>query len=451
MVFSSFSSVFANPLVGVGVKFAESKLAHTAMTAIISGIMVKDFGFATYDLGQQFNELGVSISNWKYGKYGNDKFGLSIPKHDMDIVGDWLVTKFGGYYSSHFFNTEPDMNLYNHSNFDNTITGTPYINALYYSQSSWKYKVLLKTTSGMYRIMMSNSPITYSGEYMYTSSLGVDYIYENDKCVSSADFNGSKKVGSTIKILDSLITKTVPVPPEVWNDNYIKEDGVNYDSWYPQPSGNYVVNIPTTKNELGEIVVDDIALNNQSPDIARVNDLITNVENVPINEVNPYNPNLPQTEPINNPITDVGSDTWIDRLWNKFIDMFILPESYFIDNFRKLQNEMPTNSFGYQLVEYFGDLGNVSGGHLNCITINYAGQTHDVVCFEPLNEKLPIFHNWVRGVIFVLLLFYNYDQLYKLIRGSSYGFSSYVASNYASAKAVDRIGSMGGTKYLGGK
>lgn len=242
----------------------------------------------------------------------------------------------------------------------------------------------------------------------------------------------------------------VTVPSEVWNPRYNSPTGVVFDGWNIQSSGEYAIKIPTKYEEIDGVVtrvVDD--------------DLLTELETVPasdvrVNEktqtvglvqpdpipVNTYDPDFPVTDPVTDPITNVASETWMDRLFHKFVNLFVLPDSYFTDRFNEIRNEVPMLIFPLQIIDDLDSMTRLGPYVLDDVTVNAWGGTHTIIDFQALRDVLPMVHNWVRGVIFILLLFYNYDQVYKLIRGGAYGFGFHVADT-ASPKL--QFG------YLGGK
>lgn len=238
---------------------------------------------------------------------------------------------------------------------------------------------------------------------------------------------GKGSLQGVIYSSDSLI-----IPDTVWNENYIKPSGINYTTWPQQVAGGYAIKIPT-KNEIDPIteneiaVVDEDTLVTLTPDDVRVPDRVTEVVPVPDPiPTNPYDPTIPVTDPVTEPITDVASDTWIDRLLHKFLNLFILPDSYLTDNFNSIRNEVPMLDFPRQIIDDLDNISKIGPGVLEDIKITYWGKESTVVSFAALRDNLPTFHSWIKAVVFILLLLYNYSQVYKLIRGETYGFINHI-------------------------
>lgn len=226
--------------------------------------------------------------------------------------------------------------------------------------------------------------------------------------------------------------KTADVSTSVWDSRYNTQTGINFQGWEMQNSGKYSMNIPTTYTTVGGVttrVVNENELVELSPQDIRQSEQTTTVGLVEPNPVpsEEYNPENPVTDPITDPIAEMNPETFLDRLFSKFVDLFILPDTYFTDRFNEIRNEVPMMVFPLQIIDDLESIARLGPYVLDDIRVTAWGGTHTIVDFQGLRDSLPIVQNWVRGVIFILLLFYNYDQVYKLIRGSSYGFSGHVA------------------------
>lgn len=57
---------------------------------------------------------------------------------------------------------------------------------------------------------------------------------------------------------------------------------------------------------------------------------------------------------------------------------------------------------------------------MNDLLITFYGQTIPIVKFSVINPYLPTIHGWIKGVVYVLLVFYNINQVLKLIRCTDY-------------------------------
>lgn len=57
------------------------------------------------------------------------------------------------------------------------------------------------------------------------------------------------------------------------------------------------------------------------------------------------------------------------------------------------------------------------------IKIMYGGVECVLLSAKYINQYLPLIHDFVRGIMFVLLIFFNINQVSRLIRGISLGNS----------------------------
>ena len=92
-------------------------------------------------------------------------------------------------------------------------------------------------------------------------------------------------------------------------------------------------------------------------------------------------------------------------------------------------------AFPRQIISDIERTASLNGSQLQDIWVDGWGGHHKIVDFQALRDMLPTFHNFVRGIIFILLLLYNYSQVYKLIRGNDYGFfNTHIVANVEQPK-----------------
>ena len=69
--------------------------------------------------------------------------------------------------------------------------------------------------------------------------------------------------------------------------------------------------------------------------------------------------------------------------------------------------------------EFMDRFKGASGGNLEDVKINIMGVSATIINFSVLNSVKTTIHGFVRGIMFVLLVLYNLNQVYFLIRGTS--------------------------------
>lgn len=104
--------------------------------------------------------------------------------------------------------------------------------------------------------------------------------------------------------------------------------------------------------------------------------------------------------------------------------LFIPSDDYFALKFEGLKDGLETKLSVDTYAEIIESFANANGGHFEDINAVVMGRTVTIVNAEPINSALSHIHRWVRGVIFALLAFYNFNQVLKLIRGTDYIGSS---------------------------
>lgn len=411
LIFSSFANAYANPLAPL----IGSQFGRAAMTTVISGMMLKDLTEQTMITWDSVMQL-VDVTKWYFGQHSGG-YGLSIPKEDLDTISLYIYNSLN---SLTWNDIQYDSFIYK------AILPIPSDVMSVYIAQPFSYRFIkYSNIYNRYDMFFSNQPFILDS----TAISWTGYTY--NKCVRpdgsmlwQSNFQAATTGFDSSNVLINYQGLTKPIILEgTFDSRYITETGLpNYEGWMEQPGNRYIVNIPTTTDGLGNLIVDDVALDNQTQDLARVSDRLTELQEVPVNDVETWNPVPPTTNPVTDPITDVASESWLDRLWGKFVDLFILPDDYFIKNFQYLKNEVPMMAFPLQIINDVERMSTLQGGYLDDIWADGWGGHHKIVDFQFLRDMLPTFHNFLRGIMFILLLMYNYDQVYKLIRGNSYGF-----------------------------
>ena len=183
-------------------------------------------------------------------------------------------------------------------------------------------------------------------------------------------------------------------------------------------------------NPIGTLI--NIIIENSSRDFANVIKTSDNIWETLINL--PKNVFAPFLEPLSNlfngttNIFDLLGDIpgMIGDVFSALLQGLFIPENdYFSNKFNEVKLAL-INNLGYdEYINIFSDLENVNEGNINSINLeNYkiGSLTINISNFKDISKisnYRDTWFSWVRGFIFVLLIIYNFNQIYKLIRGTS--------------------------------
>lgn len=125
-----------------------------------------------------------------------------------------------------------------------------------------------------------------------------------------------------------------------------------------------------------------------------------------------------------------GFFTW---LWELFLGLFIpdyqgtstLAEgaenvSYFARKNNELHDLFQSKLKYDELINPWTSFKNITSSVPPNITCELYGKTFTIIDWSYMLEVRPTIYFWVRGFYYPLFLIYQYNQMYKLIRGSSY-------------------------------
>lgn len=129
-----------------------------------------------------------------------------------------------------------------------------------------------------------------------------------------------------------------------------------------------------------------------------------------------------------------GLSTFVEDIYESLVDLpntiigllssllntlFVPSSTYFSINFNtiksNLESHLSINSFR-SLME---SIQNASAGTLPDIKINMNGTEYTFLSFSFFTPYLPTIKNWIKGFLGALMVLYNINQIYKLIRGGS--------------------------------
>lgn len=112
--------------------------------------------------------------------------------------------------------------------------------------------------------------------------------------------------------------------------------------------------------------------------------------------------------------------TFFTKLMEMLIDLikslFVPSDTYFTDSFNKLKNNFG-NRLNYKTYTDLFDK-TYSGSSIKDVVINWQGQEITIVKFSEFESFRSFFNTVVYAFFFFLLAIYNYNQLYKMLRGT---------------------------------
>lgn len=120
---------------------------------------------------------------------------------------------------------------------------------------------------------------------------------------------------------------------------------------------------------------------------------------------------------LNTAINNLGT-TIISGITNSLKSLFIPSDTYFQSKFdwlkTALRDRLSLSSYE-QIITSFSA---VSQGKFEDVTITIMGCSGKILDGAWFGKVMNQVHDWIRGLMFILLVFYNYNQIYKLIRGT---------------------------------
>lgn len=98
--------------------------------------------------------------------------------------------------------------------------------------------------------------------------------------------------------------------------------------------------------------------------------------------------------------------------------LFVPPDDYWDSVYADIKNTMDGKVNVLQFEQQLAELRAIQGGQFTDIKVNIMGIEAVIISAEPINTVIDTIRGWIRGVMFVLLLLYNYNQVHRLIRGN---------------------------------
>ena len=117
----------------------------------------------------------------------------------------------------------------------------------------------------------------------------------------------------------------------------------------------------------------------------------------------------------------------IELLGNLLEWLFVPDDNYFNNNIDNLKSSLGEKIPYEDYIDMFGDIENVEGGNTSNINLNgyiVAGKQfglNNFINFSWILQYKETWYSWARGIVFILLIIYNINQIMKLFRGYSVG------------------------------
>lgn len=126
---------------------------------------------------------------------------------------------------------------------------------------------------------------------------------------------------------------------------------------------------------------------------------------------------------------DVIDDIWetlqdipgdITSLLKELLIELFVPSDTFFNNWKNDFNNLLVTKLPYDTYnEFFDDIKAITQSKLEDITITVYGKECTVLTFAWYYEYQTTIDHWIRGVMFIVLIFYNLNQMYKILRNTS--------------------------------
>lgn len=125
----------------------------------------------------------------------------------------------------------------------------------------------------------------------------------------------------------------------------------------------------------------------------------------------------------------------IELLGNLLQWLFVPSQDYFSSNFGEIKETLQAK-LGYQAyIDIFGTLEDITSNGSTVIELNnyQVGNLNinmnNFINFNNIVKYRDTWYGWVRGFMFVALIIYNINQIYKLIRGTNLADGQKTISN----------------------
>lgn len=109
----------------------------------------------------------------------------------------------------------------------------------------------------------------------------------------------------------------------------------------------------------------------------------------------------------------------VDLFVEALKSLFVPSENYFSDNFDAIKTLLETHLSLTSFKSLMEIIQNAQAGSLPDLKIKIFGVDYVLFSFKFFDPYIPTIHYWVKGFLGALLVLYNINQVYKLVRGGS--------------------------------
>lgn len=106
-------------------------------------------------------------------------------------------------------------------------------------------------------------------------------------------------------------------------------------------------------------------------------------------------------------------------LGDLFHDLFVPSDSYFEKETGKLQTQIESKVGTEEYTNALNSLTRASRSGLQDIKVNLWGVTVTLIPFSLINPYISTIQDWTRGFMFVFIVLWQINNMYKLVRGTS--------------------------------
>lgn len=139
-------------------------------------------------------------------------------------------------------------------------------------------------------------------------------------------------------------------------------------------------------------------------------------------------------------IPGILSDIWetvksipakiIELLKDLLVSLFVPKDTYFNDWNNKFDNQLKDKLPYDTYNDFFENIKTITGARLHDIKVTIFGTECTVLTFQWYYKYEDTINGFIRGVMFIVLIFYNINMMYKLIRGTSlYKLDKYMSAS----------------------
>lgn len=113
--------------------------------------------------------------------------------------------------------------------------------------------------------------------------------------------------------------------------------------------------------------------------------------------------------------------TLIVTAFTNMLKFLIIPsENYLQDNFDGLLTKLSTKLSLQSYTDFFNAISSETGGRIPNFTINILGTSATIINFDYFYQFKNDTDRWVRGFLFALMVLFNSNMIYKLIRKDNF-------------------------------